>query len=180
MTDNTNPIDTKKWRAVLEAVEPSDRPGVLVRLYADFLRGPGDEDEARTAADGLRLEFGISEKAIVDEWRKLGVSSPCCIEPGAGDRRRQQSDHRPPSTPASLNETAKTSSASPPRVHARRGGHFAGYRGRMRRGRWRQATEASIFGLFANNTILEGAEHRDTVAQILKAHHAKPLSWSSR
>jgi hypothetical protein len=37
-----------------------------------------------------------------------------------------------------------------------------------------------LFGLFANNTILEGAEHRDTVAQILNAHHAKPLSWSSR
>jgi hypothetical protein len=37
-----------------------------------------------------------------------------------------------------------------------------------------------IFGLFANNSILEGAEHRDMVAQVLKAHRAKPLSWSAR
>jgi hypothetical protein len=36
-----------------------------------------------------------------------------------------------------------------------------------------------IFGLFAGNSILEGAEPRDTAAQILNAHHAKPLSWSA-
>lgn len=35
-----------------------------------------------------------------------------------------------------------------------------------------------IFGLFAGNSILEGADNLKTVAQILMQHHAKPLAWS--
>jgi hypothetical protein len=38
----------------------------------------------------------------------------------------------------------------------------------------------AIFGLLMNNNVLEGAETRDTVASILKAHQAKPLTWSAR
>jgi hypothetical protein len=37
-----------------------------------------------------------------------------------------------------------------------------------------------LFGLFANNRVLEGAEKRETVAQILKSHQLKPLTWSAR
>jgi hypothetical protein len=37
-----------------------------------------------------------------------------------------------------------------------------------------------VFGLFTNNNVLEGTEHHNTVALILKAHQAKPLSWSAR
>jgi hypothetical protein len=37
-----------------------------------------------------------------------------------------------------------------------------------------------VFGLIASNSILEGAEQQNTVAQILKSHHAQPLSWSGR
>jgi hypothetical protein len=37
-----------------------------------------------------------------------------------------------------------------------------------------------VFGLFTNNNVLEGAEKHNTVALILKAHQAKPLSWSAR
>ena len=33
------------------------------------------------------------------------------------------------------------------------------------------------FGMFTNNNILEGADKLATVAQILKDHHAKPLTW---
>lgn len=37
-----------------------------------------------------------------------------------------------------------------------------------------------LFGLFANNRILEGAESSGVVAQILKSHPLKPLTWSAR
>jgi hypothetical protein len=37
-----------------------------------------------------------------------------------------------------------------------------------------------VFGLFTNNNVLEGAEKHNIVALILKAHQAKPLSWSAR
>lgn len=37
-----------------------------------------------------------------------------------------------------------------------------------------------LFGLFTGNSVLEGADNLKTVAQILKLHHAEPLSWSSR
>ena len=33
------------------------------------------------------------------------------------------------------------------------------------------------FGMFTNNNVLEGADKLATVAQILKDHHAKPLTW---
>jgi hypothetical protein len=37
-----------------------------------------------------------------------------------------------------------------------------------------------LFGLFANNSILEGAEHLSVVAQILGTHPASPLKWGAR
>ena len=37
-----------------------------------------------------------------------------------------------------------------------------------------------LFGLLADDRILEGAEQLQTVAQILKSHQLKPLNWSSR
>jgi hypothetical protein len=37
-----------------------------------------------------------------------------------------------------------------------------------------------LFGLFANNRILEGAEQLPTVVQILKSHQSKPLAWGVR
>jgi len=37
-----------------------------------------------------------------------------------------------------------------------------------------------IFGLFANKSILEGIEPRELLVTILKAHHAKPMTWSAR
>ena len=36
------------------------------------------------------------------------------------------------------------------------------------------------FGMFTNNNILEGADKLSTVAQILKDHHAKPLTWQPK
>jgi hypothetical protein len=36
------------------------------------------------------------------------------------------------------------------------------------------------FGMFTNNNILEGADKLATVAQILKDHHAKPLTWQPK
>jgi hypothetical protein len=33
------------------------------------------------------------------------------------------------------------------------------------------------FGMFVNHNILEGADKLVTVANILKSHHAKPLTW---
>ena len=35
-----------------------------------------------------------------------------------------------------------------------------------------------VFGLFAHDTVVEGVDSVGTVAQILKLHHSKPLSWS--
>lgn len=37
-----------------------------------------------------------------------------------------------------------------------------------------------FFGLLNHNSILEGAEHPNTVAEILKLHHAKPLTWRAQ
>jgi hypothetical protein len=37
-----------------------------------------------------------------------------------------------------------------------------------------------VFGLFAQNNIVEGVDSVATVAQILKLHRSKPLSWSQR
>jgi hypothetical protein len=34
-----------------------------------------------------------------------------------------------------------------------------------------------IFGLFAHNDILEGAQSLQTVAELLKSHPSKPLQW---
>ena len=44
----------------------------------------------------------------------------------------------------------------------------------------RFAEQNVFFGLFANNNIVEGVDHLTTVAQILKLHRAKPLTWSAR
>jgi hypothetical protein len=37
-----------------------------------------------------------------------------------------------------------------------------------------------VFGLFAHDNIVEGVDSVQTVAQILKLHRSKPLSWSQR
>lgn len=37
-----------------------------------------------------------------------------------------------------------------------------------------------LFGLLAHNRVLEGAEKLDIVAQILRSHQLKPLTWSGR
>jgi hypothetical protein len=37
-----------------------------------------------------------------------------------------------------------------------------------------------VFGLFANDKIVEGVDNVQTVAQILKLHLSRPLSWSKR
>ncbi|MFZ0844636.1 MAG: hypothetical protein WAM62_02510 [Pseudolabrys sp.] len=44
----------------------------------------------------------------------------------------------------------------------------------------RFAEQNVFFGLFAKNNILEGVDHLTTVAQILRLHQAKPLTWSAR
>jgi hypothetical protein len=38
----------------------------------------------------------------------------------------------------------------------------------------------AFFGLLTSSSIVEGADHLAAVAQILKAHRFKPLSWSAR
>jgi len=37
-----------------------------------------------------------------------------------------------------------------------------------------------FFGLLNKNNILEGADDKDTVGNILRTHHASPLTWSAR
>jgi hypothetical protein len=44
----------------------------------------------------------------------------------------------------------------------------------------RFADKNVIFGILNQENIVEGAEQPNTVAEFLKLHHAKPLSWSAR
>jgi hypothetical protein len=37
-----------------------------------------------------------------------------------------------------------------------------------------------FFGLLNKNSILEGADDKDTVGNILRSHHANPLMWSAK
>lgn len=43
----------------------------------------------------------------------------------------------------------------------------------------RFAEQNTYFGLFQNNNVVEGADHLNTVAEILKLHPARPLTWST-
>lgn len=44
----------------------------------------------------------------------------------------------------------------------------------------RFADKNVIFGVLNQGNIVEGAEQPNTVAEFLRLHHAKPLSWSAR
>jgi hypothetical protein len=44
----------------------------------------------------------------------------------------------------------------------------------------RFGTNDVIFGLFASNVIVEGLDKPEEVAQLLKLHRSRPLSWSKR
>ncbi len=55
--------------------------------------------------------------------------------------------------------------------------HAEWYNSQRKRLDIRFGKRKSFFGLFSNNTILEGADDMSTVAQILKYHSSEPLKW---
>ncbi|KAB7741519.1 hypothetical protein F2P47_03680 [Parvibaculum sedimenti] len=58
--------------------------------------------------------------------------------------------------------------------------HTEWYKSARQRLDLRFADQSVFFGLFSNNTILEGADSVDTVAQILRLHRAAPLRWKAK
>lgn len=58
--------------------------------------------------------------------------------------------------------------------------HTEWYKSARQRLDLRFADHSVFFGLFSNNTILEGADSVDTVAQILRLHPATPLRWKAK
>jgi len=57
--------------------------------------------------------------------------------------------------------------------------HAEWFKSMRRRLDVRFAKQRAFFGLFTNDGILEGVDHLNAVAQILKSHHSKPLTWSA-
>ena len=58
--------------------------------------------------------------------------------------------------------------------------HAEWFRSQRQRLDVRFAEHNVVFGLFANNSILEGVERLQIVASFLKLHPEKPLKWSAR
>ena len=58
--------------------------------------------------------------------------------------------------------------------------HAEWFESQRRRLDVRFADKHVFFGLFSNNTIVEGVDDLKTVAQILRLHRAAPLKWSAR
>lgn len=89
-------------------------------------------------------------------------------------------------TPTSLRSflefwsTIRASAAEPELALAPDGSlHAEWFKSNRQRLDVRFAGKQALFGLLTNNSIVEGVDSLHTVAEILSAHPAKPLSWSA-